>query len=66
MNAAPVKGNAGAYMFQVLTRQERQGAKFDAKTQEQQLRQQAMQAAGRFMNELYQKAEVKDNRYLFF
>ena len=66
MNAAPVKGNAGAYLFQVLSRQERQGAKFDDKTQEQQLRQQAMQAAGRFMQELYQKAEVKDNRYLFF
>jgi len=66
MSAAPVKGNAGAYMFQVLNRQEREGAKFDAKTQEGMLRQQAMQAAGRFMQELYQKANVKDNRYLFF
>jgi peptidyl-prolyl cis-trans isomerase D len=26
----------------------------------------AMQAAGRFMNELYLKANVVDNRYLFF
>ena len=43
-----------------------EGAKFDAKTQEGMLRQQAMQAAGRFMQELYQKANVKDNRYLFF
>ena len=25
-----------------------------------------MQAAGRFMNELYLKANVVDNRYLFF
>ena len=66
MSAAPVKGNAGAYVFQVTSRKEREGAKFDAKAQEQQLRQQAMQAAGRFMQELYQKAEVKDNRYLFF
>ena len=66
MSAAPVKGNAGAYMFQVINRQEREGAKFDAKTQEGMLRQQAMQAAGRFMQELYQKANVKDNRYLFF
>ncbi|MBR4897985.1 MAG: SurA N-terminal domain-containing protein [Prevotella sp.] len=66
MSAAPVKGNAGAYMFQVINRQEREGAKFDAKTQESMLRQQAMQAAGRFMQELYQKANVVDNRYLFF
>jgi peptidyl-prolyl cis-trans isomerase D len=33
---------------------------------EQQLQQQAMQAAGRFLQELYQKANVVDNRYLFF
>jgi len=25
-----------------------------------------MQAAGRFMNEMYLKADVVDNRYLFF
>ena len=30
------------------------------------LKQQAMQAASRFMNELYLKAHVVDNRYLFF
>jgi peptidyl-prolyl cis-trans isomerase D len=66
MSSAPVKGNGGAYVFQVLNRQEREGAKFDAKAQEQRLRQQALQAAGRFMQELYQKANVKDNRYLFF
>ena len=66
MGNGAVKGNAGAYMFQVLNRNERQGAKFDAKQQEQQLRMQAQQAAGRFMQELYQKAKVVDKRYLFF
>ena len=63
---APVKGNAGAYVFQVLKKAEREGAKFDAKQQEQQLSQRATQAAGRFMQELYQKANIVDNRYLFF
>ena len=66
VSAEPVKGNAGAYFFQVLTRQERQGAKYDEKQQEQMLRQQAQQAAGRFIQELYRKADVVDNRYLFF
>lgn len=61
-----VKGNAGAYVFQVTKQAMRAGAKFDDKTTEQQLHQQAMQAAGRFMNELYLKAKVVDNRYLFF
>ena len=66
MVAAPVKGNGGVYLFQVLNRQQREGAKLDEKAQEQQLRQQAIQAAGRFMSELYKNAKVKDNRYLFF
>ena len=61
-----VKGNGGAYLFKVLKKADRQGVKFDEKTTEMQLKQQAMQAAGRFINELYQKANVVDNRYLFF
>ena len=63
---APVKGNGGAYVFQVVRKADREGVKFDAKAQEQMLSQQAMQAASRFMSELYQKANVVDNRYLFF
>ena len=63
---AVVRGNGGAYLFQVLKKAERQGAKFDEKVAEMQLQQQAMQAAGRFLQELYQKADVVDNRYLFF
>ena len=51
---AVVKGNGGAYLFQVVKKSERQGAKFDEKMVEQQLQQQAMQAAGRFLQELYQ------------
>ncbi|MCI7309497.1 MAG: SurA N-terminal domain-containing protein [Prevotella sp.] len=61
----PVKGNAGVYVFQVDSKANR-SAKFDAKAQETKLRQRAMQFAGNFMNELYMKAKVVDNRYLFF
>ena len=63
---AVVKGNGGAYLFQVLSKKQREGAKYDEKQQMQQMQQQATQAAGRFMYELVQKANVKDNRYLFF
>ncbi len=65
-SAAPVKGNGGAFLFKVLNKKQREAAKFDAKQQQAQLKQQAMQAASRFMNELYLKANVVDNRYLFF
>lgn len=61
-----IKGNGGAYVFQVTKKAVRAGAKFDNKSMEQQLHQQAMQAAGRFMNELYLNANVVDNRYMFF
>ena len=63
---AVVKGNGGAYLFQVLSRKDREGAAYDEKAQELQLQQRAQQAASRFMQELYQKANIKDNRYLFF
>ena len=67
MSPAVVKGNGGAYLFQVLSKKLREGAKFDAKQQAQQVQQQAQQMVGRMaMNELYLKANVVDNRYLFF
>ena len=62
----PVKGNGGVYLFQVKSRQARQGAKFDAKQYAQRAQQRAMQYAGNYMRELYVNAKVKDNRYLFF
>lgn len=64
-SARPVKGNSGVYLFQVVDRK-KNDAKFDAKAEQQEIAQKAMQAAGRYLQELYIKAKVKDNRYLFF
>ena len=61
----PVKGNAGVYVFQVVDKVKRD-VKYDAKAQEEKMRQRAMQYASQFTNELYRKANVTDNRYLFF
>lgn len=61
----PVKGLAGVYQFQVVKRS-KSAQKFDEKAQEAKLRQKAMQLASNYMNELYIKAKVVDNRYLFF
>ena len=63
---AVIKGNGGAYLFQVLSKKQREGVKYDEKQQMQQMQQQATQAASRFMYELMQNANIKDNRYLFF
>ena len=61
----PVKGQAGVYQFQVV-KKSMNGAKYNEASQEMKLRQKAMQYAGNYMNELYLKAKVVDNRYLFF
>ena len=63
---AIIKGNGGAFLFRVIKKAQREGATFDAKAVEKSLSQRAQQAAGRFLQELYQKANVVDNRYLFF
>ena len=64
-SAHAVKGNAGVYLF-LVTNKTNRPVKFDEKTYEQKCRQKSMQYAGNFMNELYMKAHVVDNRYLFF
>ncbi len=60
-----VKGNAGVYVFQVTGKSNRP-VKFNAKEYEQKMRQQGLQYVGNFMQDLILKADVVDNRYLFF
>lgn len=63
--SAPVKGNAGVYVFQVVKKQMRP-AKYNEEQQIQMCRQRAMQYMGNFMQDLVFGAGVVDNCYLFF
>lgn len=63
--SAPVKGNAGVYVFLVVKKQMRP-AKYNEEQQIQMCRQRAMQYMGNFMQDLVFGAGVVDNRYLFF
>lgn len=63
--SAPVKGNAGVYVFQVVKKQMRP-AKYNEEQQIQMCRQRAMQYMGNFMQDLVFGAGVLDNRYIFF
>jgi peptidyl-prolyl cis-trans isomerase D len=64
--SAPIKGNGGVYMIQVYTK-EKGSEKFDAKQEETTLTNMAVRIAGnQLINDLYQKAKVVDQRYLFF
>ena len=62
----PVKGNAGVYLFAKKNVNKRSGVKFNDKQEESKLAQRHLQMASGFMGELYIKADVVDNRYLFF
>lgn len=64
--SAPIKGNGGVYMIQVYAK-EKGSEKFDAKQEEATLTNMAVRIAGnQLINDLYQKAKVVDQRYLFF
>lgn len=64
--STPIKGNGGVYMIQVYAK-EKGSEKFDAKQEETTLTNMAVRIAGnQLINDLYQKAKVVDQRYLFF
>lgn len=62
---APVKGNGAVYAFQVISK-DKTAQKFDPKTEEALQTSLSMRAISRFVNDLYEKADVTDHRYLFF
>lgn len=63
--SAPIKGNAAVYVLQVYNK-ENSAEEFDAKTEKSNLSNMAARYASGFINDLYQKANVVDERYLFF
>lgn len=65
--AGPIKGNGGIYFIQVV--EKNQGAQtYDAEQEQKNAVATATRSlsTGRLMNELFSKAKVVDNRYLFF
>ena len=62
---APIKGNAGVYVMQIINK-DKSAETFDAKTEESNLENKAARYSNSFISDLYKKAEVKDDRYLYF
>ena len=60
-----VKGKAAVYAYQVIE-QTKTDAKYDKKEEEQKLQQAISRNLGNAINELIQKADVSDKRYIFF
>lgn len=62
---AGIKGKAAVYAFQVLN-QSKGEAKYDQQKEEMQQAQYNTRALGNFISELFEKAEIVDNRYIFY
>ena len=63
--AGPVKGNGGVYTVQVIGKN-KTAETFDIKKETTQQETMNLRGASRFINELYEKAEVEDSRYIFY
>ncbi len=63
--SAPIKGNGGVYVMQVINK-ENNAEEFDVKNEETTLATMSTRFASSFINDLYERANVKDDRYLYF
>lgn len=61
----PIKGNGGVFVFQPYSHN-KLDEKFNDATEEAQISNMGMRMASGFLGDLYEKAKVKDLRYLFF
>lgn len=60
-----IKGKSAIYAYQVLD-QKKNNIKYDQKQEERTLQQSLSRVLSGATNELYQQANIKDNRYIFF
>jgi len=63
--SAPIKGNGAVYVMQVINK-EKNAEEFNAKNEESTLATMSTRFASAFINDLYERANVKDDRYLYF
>lgn len=63
--SAPIKGNGGVFVL-VAYNKEKANNPYEQESEEMTLANMYMRMAGQALSELYLKANVKDNRYLFF
>lgn len=63
---APVVGDAGVYLFSVEDKKMLKTEEYNEVDYEQRLQNIYLQDAHNFMQQLYQNADITDNRYLFF
>lgn len=61
----PIKGNNAVYVIKLIAKNNKPG-EFNATSQQETLKAEALRVAGNYYRDLYEKANVTDNRYLYF
>lgn len=61
----PIKGQNGVYVIKLTSKSTKAG-EFNAESEQARLKAQAQAGTSRFLTDLYEKANVTDNRYLYF
>ena len=63
--SAPIKGNNAVYVIRLIAKNAKDG-EYNAQNEQKTLKANGQRATSRFLNDLYEKTEIVDNRYLFF
>lgn len=63
--SAPIKGNNAVYVIKLVAKNAK-GGEYNAKSEEDAIKNEGIRDSYRILNELIQKADVEDNRYRFF
>jgi peptidyl-prolyl cis-trans isomerase D len=63
--SAPIKGNGGVYVIRLISKSSKEG-EYNVADEQNALKAQGQRATSRFLNDLYDKCEIVDNRYLYF
>lgn len=63
--SAPIKGNGGVYVIRLIAKNAK-GGEYNAKNEQDALKAYGQRATSRFLNDLFEKTDIVDNRYLYF
>lgn len=63
--SAPIKGNGGVYVIRLIAKNAKDG-EYNVNNEQNALKAYGQRGTSRFYNDLYEKSEIVDNRYLYF
>lgn len=63
--SAPIKGNGGVYVIRLIAKNDK-GGEYNVNNEQNALKAYGQHGTSRFYNDLYEKSEIVDNRYLYF